>query len=209
MFSRAKKREEVLAEVDDLAPAPPVLDAGPARKGSKAKAQPKPSRMPAGVPSLISGDVVIKGSIESAGEVQFDGEIEGDIRALGLIIGEGARVAGEVIAEKVRVNGTVEGTIRATRVELAAGALVRGDVMHTALAIEAGARFEGNVRHSDDPLNADPAATPTQALPPAPATQAQPEPLPVPEAATASPVLDLSAAEPLTRAPRRAKADLR
>lgn len=150
MFSKAKKNKDVLAEVQ----ADTVPDVGPLGTSATTKPTPraKPGRGPAGVPSLISADVVIRGAIESEGEVQFDGEIEGDIRAKALTIGEGARVVGEVVAEKVRVCGTVEGAIRATRVELAAGSLVRGDVMHTALAIEAGAKFEGNVRHSDDPI---------------------------------------------------------
>ena len=206
MFSRAKKRDAVLAEVDEqLAPPPvPSLDTEPARKGAKgakgsAKAPAKPARAPVGVPSLISGDVIVRGTIESEGEVQFDGEIEGDIRALGLVIGEGARVAGEVVAEKVRVNGTVEGSIRATRVELAAGALVKGDVIHTALAIEAGARFEGNVRHSDDPIGAPaPIISPVVRTPEAPAPQAEPVP-----------VAEYPASQPLARTARPTKPDLR
>ena len=151
MFSKAKKKDADLAlmEVDAL----PAPDTAPVKKANGKNApRPKPRSTMPGVPSIISGDVVIRGAIESEGEVQFDGEIEGDIRAKGLIIGDGARVAGEVVAEKVRVSGTVEGAIRATRVELAEGALVKGDIMHTALAIEAGAKFEGNVRHSDDPI---------------------------------------------------------
>ena len=61
-------------------------------------------------------------------------------------------MAGEVVAEKVRVCGTVEGAIRGVEVELAASALVKGDIAHTSLSIESGARFEGNCRHTDDPI---------------------------------------------------------
>lgn len=145
MFSKVSKSADGAAEG-----VPTVGSEALAKSSSRQKAV----KGPAGVPSLISADVVIRGAIESEGEVQFDGEIEGDIRAAGLVIGEGARVAGEVVADKVRVCGVVEGSIRATRVELAAGSLVRGEVTHTALAIEAGAKFEGNVRHSDDPVGA-------------------------------------------------------
>ena len=205
MFSKAKKRqdEQGLREVEDF-----PLPAAPAARTATAKPAPraKPARPAAGVPSIICADVVIRGSIEAEGEVQFDGEIHGDLKAKGLVIGEGAVVSGEVIAEKVRVCGTVEGAIRATRVELAAGALVKGDISHTALAIEAGARFEGNVRHSDDPIGeAD--------LPPA-----APAPMPVladlSVAPAALPTAEdepaLEMAEPiLTRKGRAAKADLR
>ena len=200
MFSRAKKRDEALVEVADIAlPAPEPVRKAAAKPSAK---QAPRAKAPAGVPSLISGDVVIRGAIESQGEVQFDGEIEGDIRALGLVIGENARVAGEVIAEKVRVCGMVEGSIRATRVELAAGALVKGDVIHTALAIEAGARFEGNVRHSDDPMSAP---VPTQPRPPAAQAPLIQTPAPQPDPA---PVAE-QAASPLARTLRPAKADLR
>ncbi len=148
MFSKAKKTggDAVMSEADMPSLPSPAAAKKPAPKPKAAKG--------AGVPSIISDDVVIRGAIESEGEVQFDGAIEGDIKAASLVIGEGAKVDGEVVADQVRVCGTVEGAIRATRVELAAGALVRGDIIHTALAIEAGARFEGNVQHSDDPAHA-------------------------------------------------------
>lgn len=202
MFSKAKKNKDILSEVD----MGPVPGAVPMQKSAidKPVQRTKGARGPAGVPSLISADVVIRGAIESEGEVQFDGEIEGDIRAKALTIGEGARVVGEVIAEKVRVCGTVEGAIRATRVELAAGSLVRGDVMHTALAIEAGAKFEGNVRHSDDPLSDTGTPAPT------PMPEANLQAAPVEPALATEASQDFSGQPTIGRTePRRAKADLR
>ena len=139
MFSKAKKPELGLTEPTDTS--------AEASKRTPAKAKPRE-----GVPSLISADVVIRGSIVSQGEVQFDGTLEGDLHAKGLVVGEGATIRGEVVAQSVRVCGTVEGSIRAMRVELATGSFVKGEVAHNALAIEVGARFEGNVRHADDPV---------------------------------------------------------
>lgn len=162
MFSKAKTTEGAAGATE--APTAP----GKARKASP-KALPKAS----GVPSLISADVVIRGSVVSDGEVQFDGEIEGDLHAKGLVIGEGARVKGEVVAETVRVCGTVEGSIRAARVELAAGSLVRGEVTHADLAVETGAKFEGTVRHAADPA----------AEAPVPGGKSEPTADPVPPAA--------------------------
>lgn len=146
MFSKAKSKQvvegqEVMADAEDTKK---NTGRGRGRGGSS---------RPAGVPSIISSDVVIKGSIESAGELQFDGEIDGDVRAKGLVIGDGARVDGEVMAEKVRVSGTVEGSIRAVEVELAATAHVKGDITHKSLTIESGAHFDGSSQHSDDPLS--------------------------------------------------------
>ncbi len=120
-----------------------------ASMNAKKPSSPKPTP---GMPSLISADVVITGSVVAESEIQFDGSLEGDIRAKGLVIGEHATVKGEVVSERVKISGTVEGSIRARQVELAASANVKGDILHKALSIETGARFDGNCRHSDDPL---------------------------------------------------------
>ncbi len=106
-----------------------------------------------GVPSIISADVIMRGSINSAGEIQFDGSLEGDIKAGSLIIGEKAVVKGEVICETVTVRGKVEGGIRAKSVSLASTSHIQGDILHSSLSVETGAHFEGNCRHSDDPLS--------------------------------------------------------
>ncbi|MCQ8185713.1 bactofilin family protein [Parvularcula maris] len=156
MFSKAKRDKSDERQVPEFEE-PKVMAADPGmsrRADAKSSARAKPVRSgPSGVPSLISADMVIRGEIRSEGEVQFDGEIEGDIYAKGLVVGEGATVRGEIMAEKVKVAGTVEGRVRATRVELTASSMVKGDVIHTALMIEAGARFEGSCRHSDDPMS--------------------------------------------------------
>ncbi|MEO0399672.1 MAG: polymer-forming cytoskeletal protein [Pseudomonadota bacterium] len=107
----------------------------------------------AGVPSIFSADVVVKGNINSVGEVQLDGELEGDIKSAVLIVGEKASVKGEIICENVTVRGRVEGGIRAKQVTLASTAHILGDILHSSLAVESGAHFEGNCRHSDDPLS--------------------------------------------------------
>ena len=107
----------------------------------------------AGVPSIISADVVLRGNVNSSGEVQLDGALEGDIKASTLIVGEKATVKGEIICESVTVRGRVEGGIRAKQVQLAATAHILGDILHSSLSVESGAHFEGNCRHSDDPLS--------------------------------------------------------
>lgn len=129
---------------------------------------------PAGVPSIISSDVVMRGNINAAGEVQFDGTLEGDIRAASLMIGEKATVRGEVVCENVTVRGRVEGGIRAKSVSLAATAHILGDILHSSLSVESGAHFEGNCRHSDDPLSEAAAKDFRKARPTAAAAPAKP-----------------------------------
>jgi cytoskeletal protein CcmA (bactofilin family) len=103
-------------------------------------------------PSIISADMVINGTLNSTGDIQVDGRVEGDVRSVGLVIGDKAEIHGEVLAEDVTVRGKVVGRIRARKVLLAATSHVEGDILHEAFAVESGAFFEGNCRHSDNPL---------------------------------------------------------
>ena len=132
-------------------------------------AAPKRNGRPTGVPSILSADVVVRGTLISSGDVQVDGKIEGDIRAAGLVIGEKAVVAGDVYAEEATVRGRVEGSISARKVQLAATCHVVGNVLHESLSVESGAFFEGNCRHSDNPLADAPEAAPAAKHSPAPA----------------------------------------
>jgi len=139
MFSKSKEPE---AAMTPQPPAPAAAAAAPKR----------PPVKNGGVPSIISGDLMIKGTLISHGDVQIDGKVEGDIRANALVIGEKAIILGDVFAEEAVVRGRVEGSIRARKVQLCATCHVEGNILHEALSVEAGAFFEGNCRHSDNPL---------------------------------------------------------
>ena len=110
----------------------------------------KPARGSA--PSILSADAVITGTITCAGDMQIDGRVEGDVRSVSLVIGEKAEIHGEIFAEEVVIRGRVIGRIRARKVQLCTTSHVEGDILHEAFAVESGAFFEGNCRHSDDPL---------------------------------------------------------
>lgn len=150
MFSKAKSRANA-----EERPGRGARPAASEMSQTSAPAQPKRSSpmKSAGVPSIISADVVMRGNINSGGEVQFDGTLEGDLKATSLIVGEKATVKGEIVCESVTVRGRVEGGIRAKQVSLAATAHIQGDILHSSLSVESGAHFEGNCRHSDDPLS--------------------------------------------------------
>lgn len=104
---------------------------------------PQPVQAP---PSIISSDLNIVGDLHSDGEIQIDGMVNGDIRTHALVIGETAKVKGEVVADAVRVLGTVNGQIKAKVVKLAASAHVVGDILHEDLSIETGAFLEGHCK---------------------------------------------------------------
>jgi cytoskeletal protein CcmA (bactofilin family) len=135
MFSKSK---------DPVSPAPISMTAAPVMP---------PKRTTRGtVPSIISADLTVTGTLVSSGDIQIDGVVDGDVRSVGLVIGEKAEIHGEILAEDLTVRGRVMGRIRARKVQLSATSHVEGDILHEAFSVEAGAFFEGNCRHSDNPL---------------------------------------------------------
>jgi cytoskeletal protein CcmA (bactofilin family) len=134
MFSKGKKHDE-----HSNLPAIP--------QGSNGK---RPMRS---APSIISSDLIVLGTLTSTGDIQIDGRVEGDIRSGSVTIGEKANIEGEIVAEEVIIRGRVQGTIRARKVQLSGTCHVEGIILHEALAVEVGAFFEGQCRHSADPLS--------------------------------------------------------
>lgn len=110
-------------------------------------------RLGKSVPSIISSDLVIVGTLTSTGDVHIDGRVDGDIRSGSVTLGEKASFEGDIVAEEVTVRGRIKGTIRSRKVSLSGTSHVEGTVLHEALAVEAGAFLEGNCRHSADPLS--------------------------------------------------------
>jgi cytoskeletal protein CcmA (bactofilin family) len=140
------------------APQPAMAAAAQTRRAARSSA-----------PSIISVDVVVNGTLTSTGDMQIDGRVEGDVRSVGLVIGDKAEIHGEIVAEDVTVRGRVVGRIRARKVLLCATSHVEGDILHEAFAVETGAFFEGNCRHSDNPLGDSAPAKPAAVTPSAPA----------------------------------------
>jgi cytoskeletal protein CcmA (bactofilin family) len=103
-------------------------------------------------PSIIASDLVVNGTLTSAGHVQIDGQVQGDVHCAGLVIGEKALINGDILSEDVTIRGRVQGNIRAHKVHLSSTSRVEGDIHRQSMAVEAGAFFEGSSRHSDDPL---------------------------------------------------------
>lgn len=113
----------------------------------------KPPRPSSNTPSIIGGDVQLKGNLSTTGEVQFDGRIEGDLECGSLTIGETAEVTGGVLADTVVVHGTVIGKIRAKRVRLERSSKMIGDVWHEDISIESGAHIEGQFVRVENALD--------------------------------------------------------
>jgi cytoskeletal protein CcmA (bactofilin family) len=100
--------------------------------------------------STIGRSMTVVGKIVDEGTVHVFGQIEGELRALTVLIGEGAKVEGDVVAEELTIGGMVRGTIHANRVRLNSTAVVDGDIFHQSLSIEENARFEGSSKREDN-----------------------------------------------------------
>jgi cytoskeletal protein CcmA (bactofilin family) len=99
--------------------------------------------------SSISSDITIVGKIIGKGTVKISGRIEGELHASILLISDGARVEGDIVAKEVTIGGCVKGTIHADRVKLTSSAVVEGDIFHRTLSIEENAHFEGSSRREE------------------------------------------------------------
>jgi len=104
------------------------------------------------VRSVIGAGVTVTGNLLSAGDVEIEGEVQGDIRCKSILIGDKARVTGEVAAEDVVVLGRVDGAIRGEFVMLKSGSRVDADLYYNSLVVHQGAIFDGSSQHTSDPM---------------------------------------------------------
>jgi cytoskeletal protein CcmA (bactofilin family) len=83
--------------------------------------------------------------------MKVDGRIDGSVtHARQVLLGRGATIKGNVLADEVVVGGTVEGGIRAgERLELQTTAVVNGDIETKSIVVLEGARINGSVRMTE------------------------------------------------------------
>ena len=96
--------------------------------------------------SVISKALKITGQLESTEDIQIEGEVEGDVRAVSVKVGGGAKVKGTVYGDEVELAGTVDGKIEAKKVILMSTARMSGDVIHQDIRIESGAYIDGHCK---------------------------------------------------------------
>jgi cytoskeletal protein CcmA (bactofilin family) len=111
------------------------------------------------MPSVISKTLKITGQLESTEDIQIDGDIEGDVRGVGVKIGQNAKVKGTVYGDEVELAGTIEGRIESKKVVLTGSARMTGDILHQDIKIESGAYINGSLKPESKP-DAKPALKP-------------------------------------------------
>jgi cytoskeletal protein CcmA (bactofilin family) len=125
-------------------PAEPVLAVAVARPSSISTST--PTKAGASMASVISKALKITGELESTEDIQIDGQIEGDVRGVGVKIGQNAKVKGTVYGDEVELAGTIDGRIESKKVILAGTARMTGDIWHQEIKIESGAYISGNLK---------------------------------------------------------------
>ena len=178
-----QKTQPAQPQANNAAPKPepprqvpaPILKSTPVAAATPAPA-PSPSPSPthtftptskAGAPmaSVISKALKITGELESTEDIQIDGQIEGDVRGVGVKIGQNAKVKGTVYGDEVELAGTIEGRIESKKVILTGTARMTGDIVHHDIKIESGAYISGNLKPELNKADSKPAAKPAVAAP--------------------------------------------
>ncbi len=143
MFSRSDKPAEPAASPQ---PAKPQAAAQP-MSPAPAPARPLvPSSSPVPSVSVISKALKITGQLESTEDIKIDGQVNGDVRGLSVVVGQGAKVTGTVYGDAVEVAGNIDGRIEAKKVVLTSTAHMEGDVIHQEIRIESGAYIDGHCK---------------------------------------------------------------
>src|SRR6188508_2348873 len=98
------------------------------------------------VTGVIDHGCEFEGKLCFQGTVRIGGTFRGEIFTPDtLIVGEGARVNGEIEAGTVIISGEVTGNVRAKhRVEIHRPAIFRGDILTPSLRVDEGVIFEGS-----------------------------------------------------------------
>ena len=96
--------------------------------------------------TIIGKGSSITGNLRINGFVRLDGDINGNLETDGnIIIGDGARIKGDVKAKAVIVGGIVVGNILAQEsIKLLSDSAVLGDVISRKVQIEDNATFHGH-----------------------------------------------------------------
>ncbi|OFZ20129.1 MAG: hypothetical protein A2X94_09480 [Bdellovibrionales bacterium GWB1_55_8] len=98
------------------------------------------------VTGVIDHGCEFEGKLCFRGTVRIGGSFRGEIFTPDtLVIGEGARVQGQIEAGTVIISGEVNGSVRAKhRVEIHRPAIFRGNILTPSLSVAEGVIFEGN-----------------------------------------------------------------
>jgi len=140
-----------------------------AAKDIETRPEPAPGLASPDLVSSFGRGMVVTGKVICPGTLQIFGCVTGEIHAGHLIVCEGARVEGTIVAQEAVIQGAFKGTVYGNNVRLQNTAVVDGEIFNRSLSIEQDAQFEGVSRRLDRPVdppsNDEPPAEPAIAAP--------------------------------------------
>src|SRR5215467_13200560 len=94
---------------------------------------------------FIDQGVVLEGTLQIKGTFRIDGNVKGNIISeQTVVLGEGAKVEGQIEGNRVVISGRFDGVIFAKgRVEIQAKGVVTGEVHAPCMVIDPGGIFDG------------------------------------------------------------------
>ncbi|MDR1054285.1 MAG: polymer-forming cytoskeletal protein [Prevotellaceae bacterium] len=94
----------------------------------------------------------IIGTINTTTDFRIDGYVEGNINSKGkIVVGEKARLKGDIISRNADILGAVEGTITISELLcIKSTGVVTGNITTRKITIEVGAQFNGNCNMTDN-----------------------------------------------------------
>lgn len=125
------------------------------------KAQPIPTTptakpAPAHTDTVIGTSATLQGTLTTEGNVRIDGTSDGDITAKGnVVIGETAKVEGNIAGKAVAIGGVVHGDIEAKRISVLRTGRVWGDLTTGSLATEEGGFIQGVITMQSEDARAE------------------------------------------------------
>lgn len=115
---------------------------------------------------FLDKGVRLEGTLELPGTFRLDGQVKGNIISQqSLILGEGAKVEGQIEGNHVVVSGRFDGVIFAKgRVEIQPKGVVTGEIHTPCLIIEPGGIFDGRCHMLASAQAAKPFTIPIRAI---------------------------------------------
>jgi cytoskeletal protein CcmA (bactofilin family) len=101
------------------------------------------------MPSIIASDMVIEGTVKSAGSIEIEGKINGSIIANSVIIREKGLSEGSISAEFIDIQGKFSGDLDANNIKISKKAIVNCKFIYNSLSVEDGASIEGEFKKRD------------------------------------------------------------
>lgn len=132
--------------------------------GSKGKAKKEESGEFTG---FLDKGVRFEGTFEASGVFRIDGQAKGTLLSShSLILGEDARVEGQIDGNHIVISGKFDGVILAKgRVEIQAKGVVTGEIHTPCLVMEPGAIFDGHCHMLTASESSKPLTIPIRATP--------------------------------------------